>query len=106
MAKVKKEKEINQDNTPKWFIELVNINEEKNIVILNMKNVSMLDMTAMVALKSIVDSFEAKNKKLIFAGLNQNVLKKLERAKFDYVTTFSNINDAIEYAMHKKNFIQ
>ena len=46
-----------------------------------------------------------KNKKLIFAGLNQNVLKKLERAKFDYVTTFSNINDAIEYAMHKKNFI-
>ena len=84
---------------------LVNINEEKNIVILNMKNVSMLDMTAMVALKSIVDSFEAKNKKLIFAGLNQNVLKKLERANFDYVTTFSNINDAIEYAMHKKNFI-
>jgi SulP family sulfate permease len=84
---------------------LVNINEQKNIVILNMKNVSMLDMTAMVALKSIVDSFEAKNKKLIFAGLNQNVLKKLERAKFDYVTTFSNINDAIEYAMHKKNFI-
>ena len=84
---------------------LVNINEEKNIVILNMKNVSMLDMTAMVALKSIVDSFEAKNKKLIFAGLNQNVLKKLERAKFDYVTTFSNINDAIEYAKHFKNVI-
>ena len=51
----------------------------------------------------IVDSFEAKNKKLIFAGLNQNVLKKLERAKFDYVTTFSYINDAIEYANHFKN---
>ena len=48
--------------------------KKKNIVILNMKNVSMLDMTAMVALKSIVDSFEQK-KKLIFAGLNQNVLK-------------------------------
>src|SRR5574344_518923 len=84
---------------------LANKKKKKNIVILNMKNVSMLDMTAMVALKSIVDSFEAKNKKLIFAGLNQNVLKKLERAKFDYVTTFSNINDAIEYAMHKKDFI-
>ena len=27
-----------------------------------MKNVSMLDMTAMVALKSIVDSFDSKNK--------------------------------------------
>ena len=67
-----------------------------------MKNVSMLDMTAMVALKSIVDSFEAKNKKLIFAGLNQNVLKKLERAKFDYVTTFSNIEDAISYSKKYK----
>ena len=29
-----------------------------------MKNVSMLDMTAMVALKSIVDSFEKKIKSL------------------------------------------
>ena len=84
---------------------LVNINEEKNIEILNMKNVSIIDMTAMVALKSIIDTFKSKNKKIIFSGLSQRVLKKLERAKFDYVTTFSNINDAIEYAMHKKNFI-
>lgn len=77
---------------------LLNINDEKSIVILNMKNVSLIDMTAMVALESIVDSFKIKNKKLIFAGLNQRVLKKLERAKFDYVTTFSHLEDAIEYS--------
>ncbi|MFW2608091.1 C4-dicarboxylic acid transporter DauA [Aliarcobacter butzleri] len=77
---------------------LLNINEKTNIVILNMKNVSMLDVTAMVALKSIVNSFETEHKKLIFCGLNQNIQKKLERAKFDYVTTFSNLEDAIKYS--------
>ncbi|WP_418179582.1 C4-dicarboxylic acid transporter DauA [Aliarcobacter lanthieri] len=81
---------------------LSNINEQKSIVILNMKNVSILDITAMVALKSIVDNFEVKNKKLIFAGLNKRVLQKLERAKFDYVTTFSEIEDAINYAKKYK----
>ncbi len=82
---------------------LLNINDEKNIVILDMKNVSMMDMTAIVALKSIVENFQSKDKKLIFSGLNQRVLKKLERAEIEYVTTFSNINDAIEYAKHIKN---
>ena len=38
----------------------------------------MIDMTAIVALKSIVESFEAKDKKLIFSGLNQRVLKKYQ----------------------------
>lgn len=85
---------------------LLNINDEKNIVILDMKNVSMIDMTAIVALKSIIESFEAKDKKLIFSGLNQRVLKKLERAQIEYVTTFSNINDSIEYAKHIKNILQ
>lgn len=77
---------------------LLNINEKTNIVILNMKNVSMLDVTAMVALKSIVNSFETEQKKLIFCGLNQNIQKKLQRARFDYVTTFSNLEDAIKYS--------
>ncbi|ABV68440.1 C4-dicarboxylic acid transporter DauA [Aliarcobacter butzleri] len=77
---------------------LLNINEKTNIVILNMKNVSMLDVTAMVALKSIVNSFETEQKKLIFCGLNQNIQNKLQRAKFDYVTTFSNLEDAIKYS--------
>ena len=65
-----------------------------------MKNVSIIDMTAMVALKSIIDTFKSKEKKIIFSGLSQRVLKKLERAKFDYVTSFSNMEDSIEYAIH------
>lgn len=85
---------------------LINANDKRDIVILNMKNVTMIDMTAMVALKSIIDGFEAKNKKLIFSGLSNRVQKKLERAKFDYVTTFSNINDSIEYAKHLLNVME
>lgn len=79
---------------------LISIDEKKNIVILDMKNVPLIDMTAMVALKSIIDTFQSKKKKIIFSGLNQRVLKKLERAKFDYVTSFSNMEDSIEYAVH------
>ncbi len=84
---------------------LLNSNDKRDIIILDMRNVSMIDMTAMVALKSIVDSFEAKNKKLIFSGLSQRVLKKLERAKFDYVTSFSTLEDSLEYAKHYKNIL-
>lgn len=79
---------------------LISIDDKKNIIILDMKNVSIIDMTAMVALKSIIDTFKSKEKKIIFSGLSQRVLKKLERAKFDYVTSFSNMEDSIEYAIH------
>ena len=36
------------------------------LVILNMQNVTMIDMTAMVALKSIVDNFKSEKKNLFF----------------------------------------
>ncbi|MCT7909670.1 C4-dicarboxylic acid transporter DauA [Arcobacter lacus] len=77
---------------------LLNTNEKTTVVILNMKNVSMIDMTAIVALKSIIENFENKNKKLIFSGLNSRILKKLERTKLSYVTSFSNLEDAINYS--------
>lgn len=76
--------------------------EKTNIVILNMQNVSMIDITAMVALKSIIDNFESKDKKLIFSGLNPRILKKLEKANFNLnkknLKSFSNIEDAIVYS--------
>lgn len=81
---------------------LLNIKEDTTVVILNMKNVSMIDITAMVALKSIVDNFKNKNKKLIFCGLSNRILKKLEKANFDLnkkdLISLENIEDAINYA--------
>ena len=80
---------------------LLNSNEATMVVILNMQNVPMIDMTGMVALKSIVDNFKRKDKKLIFSGLNTRILKKLEKANFNLneenLKSFSNIEDAINY---------
>ncbi|MDD2886781.1 MAG: C4-dicarboxylic acid transporter DauA [Aliarcobacter sp.] len=80
---------------------LLNTKEDTSVVILNMQNVTMIDMTAMVALKSIVDNFASKDKKLIFSGLNERILKKLIKANFpfdDSLKTFTNLNDSINYS--------
>lgn len=80
---------------------LLNSKEDTIVVILNMQNVPMIDMTGMVALKSIVDNFKSKNKKLIFSGLHTRIIKKLEKANFNLneenLKSFSNIEDAINY---------
>ena len=81
---------------------LLNVNENTNIVILNMKNVSMLDMTGIIALESIVENFRSKNKKLIFCGVNARILKKLEKAHFEFdslhLKNFDNLHDSINYS--------
>lgn len=82
---------------------LLNTNEDTNIVILNMKNVTLIDMTAMVALKSIVDTFNDKDKKLIFCGLNNRIEKKLEKAHFNIKENFDEIEDAINFAKSIKS---
>ena len=82
---------------------LLNTNEDTNIVILNMKNVTLIDMTAMVALKSIIDTFNDKNKKLIFCGLNSRIEKKLEKAHFNIKENFDHIEDVINFAKSIKS---
>ncbi|MFA9238468.1 MAG: C4-dicarboxylic acid transporter DauA [Candidatus Paceibacteria bacterium] len=81
---------------------LFDTKEDINIIILNMQNVTMIDMTGIVALKSIVNNFENNDKKLIFSGLNERILKKLEKADFNLnkknLTSFSNIEEAIIYS--------
>lgn len=51
-----------------------------NIIILNMEHVSMIDMTGIVALKSILDTFKKKKVLLIFSGLEERMILKLEKA--------------------------
>jgi SulP family sulfate permease len=81
---------------------LLNAKEETNIVILNMQNVTMIDMTAMVALKSIINNFQNKNKILILSGLNNRIERKLEKANFDLnkkgLASVTKLEDAILYA--------
>jgi SulP family sulfate permease len=81
---------------------LLNVNKDTNVVILNMQNVTMLDMTGIIALESIVENFKSKDKKLIFSGLNGRILKKLEKAKFGFEDShlkhFDNLHDSISYS--------
>ncbi len=81
---------------------LLNVNENIDTVILNMKNVSMLDMTGIIALESIVENFKNKDKKLIFCGLNTRILKKLEKANFkfdkNHLKIFDNLHDSINHS--------
>ena len=81
---------------------LLNVNENTSVVILNMKNVPIIDMTGIITLKSIVENFESKNKKLVFCGLSERILKKLEKAHFHFdgvtLKTFDNLHDSINYS--------
>ena len=81
---------------------LLNVDENTNIVILNMKNVPMIDMTGIITLESIVENFESKNKKLVFCGLSERILKKLEKAHFHFdgvtLKSFDNLHDSITYS--------
>ena len=67
-----------------------------------MQNVTMIDMTAMVALKSIINNFQNKNKILILSGLNNRIERKLEKANFDLnkkgLASVTKLEDAILYA--------
>jgi SulP family sulfate permease len=80
---------------------LLDTKEDTTIVILNMQNVSMIDMTGIVALKSIVDNFKSRKKILIFSGLNKRILKKLEKANFKFdeknLMSFDNLDDSVSY---------
>lgn len=48
-------------------------------VIINLENVSMMDMTALVAFKSIIDNFKRNDKNLIIVGASNRISKKFEK---------------------------
>lgn len=56
---------------------LISIEDDIKVVIVNMKNVTMMDMTSLVAFKSIIDNFKSNNKELIICGLKDRLLKKM-----------------------------
>ena len=81
---------------------LLNVNENTSVVVLNMKNVPIIDMTGIIVLESIAETFKSKNKKLVFCGLSARILKKLEKAHFEFdslhLKNFDNLHDSINYS--------
>ena len=66
---------------------------------LGMENVSMIDMTAMVALKSILDTFKENNTLLIISGLEKRMLKKLAKISFIHEEGSAEFYDNIQIAI-------
>jgi SulP family sulfate permease len=81
--------------------------QQIKIVILNMSDVTMLDMTAMVAMESVFENFKHRNILLIINGLNARMLVKLrkvgisnETGLFQYTST---LDEAITLSKKELN---
>jgi len=59
---------------------LLSIRKEIKVVIIDMSDVPMIDMTAMVALQSIIKNLAGKGVSLVFCGMSADVKVKLKRA--------------------------
>ncbi|MGB6329911.1 MAG: C4-dicarboxylic acid transporter DauA [Halarcobacter sp.] len=77
--------------------------DKYDVIIINMENVSMIDMTAIVALESILESFKEDKTLLILAGLEERMLKKLSKIGFVYEKGKVEFYDNIELAMELIN---
>lgn len=64
----------------KALSDLVNLRPEIRVVILDMSDVTMLDMTALVAMESIVESLKQKGVRLVINNLQPRMILKLRRA--------------------------
>lgn len=58
---------------------LTSVPGDVRVVILEMSDVTMLDMTAMVALESIMDNFKKRRVRVVINDLEPNLINKLEK---------------------------
>ncbi len=63
---------------------LLDTKKDIETVIINLENVSIMDMTALVAFKSIIDNFKQNNKKLIIVGVSERISKKFKRMNIQF----------------------
>ncbi|MBL7049992.1 MAG: C4-dicarboxylic acid transporter DauA [Nitrospira sp.] len=78
---------------------LLNIRVEIKVVILDMRDVSMMDMTAIVAMESIIENFRKNNIGLVINGMNVDIKAKLKKAGVinaeSNILFYDDINDSI-----------
>ncbi len=73
--------------------------QEIKIVILNMSHVTMLDMTAMVAMESVFENFKHRNILLIINGLNARMLVKLRKVGISKETGLLQYTNTLDEAI-------
>ncbi|WP_018295070.1 C4-dicarboxylic acid transporter DauA [Mariprofundus ferrooxydans] len=80
---------------------LLSIRKEIKVVIIDMSDVPMIDMTAMVAMQSIINNLAGKGISLVFCGMEADVKVKLKRAdilKRDNIYLQRSIADSVAKA--------
>ncbi|MDX8381213.1 MAG: C4-dicarboxylic acid transporter DauA [Ghiorsea sp.] len=81
---------------------LSTINSDIKVVIIDMRGVSMMDMTAIVAMGSLVENLENNNIQLIINGLTPRIQAKLTKAGVFHASKqiehFKNIDHCVEKA--------
>ncbi|WP_428023388.1 C4-dicarboxylic acid transporter DauA [Arcobacter sp.] len=84
---------------------LVSTKEDIKVIIINMENVTMIDMTALVAFKSIIENFKNNDKKLVICGLSNRIQKKFIKAEIVFNNTNlvlqENLDNAIDEILCK-----
>lgn len=78
---------------------LLDTKEEIKTVVVSLEHVSMMDMTALVAFKSIVENFNKNNKVLIITNVNNRILKKLNKIGINFNTKNLIIKQNIDVAL-------
>lgn len=80
---------------------LLSIRKEIRVVIIDMNDVPMIDMTAMVAMQSIIKNLAGKGIALIFCGMADEIADKLKRAeilKLGNIRLKSSLSESLEEA--------
>jgi len=81
---------------------LTDITPEVSVVVLDMSEVTMIDMSAIVAMESIVDNLSKNNVSLVITNLQPHMIAKLNRVgiqeKEDEVLFSNNLTDALKKA--------
>ena len=84
---------------------LTRLHGEIRVVILDMSDVTMIDMTAIVAMESIIDNLRVRGIGLVICGLEPRIILKLRRAgvrKRSGITEFArNIEEASQIAAQR-----
>jgi SulP family sulfate permease len=88
---------------------LVSTKEDIKVIIINMENVTMIDMTALVAFKSIIENFKNNNKKLVICGLSSRIEKKFAKAQIVFndknLVLQQNLDKAIDETIYKNKIL-
>lgn len=81
---------------------LTDITPEVSVVVLDMSEVTMIDLSAIVAMESIVDNLSKNNVSLVITNLRPHMIAKLNRVgiqeKKDEVLFSNNLTDALKKA--------